>query len=841
MLASEITSSGLNILIFLIVTIILVILVAVFIYFLKKYIHDHNVLPEDWRPIVLLLTLPKPNKGKDEITAQEVQNTIAMAENLFAALGGLKPQQGWKAWLYGRSDIFSCELVAKNGEIIFYVVTPEVNKQFVEHQIQATYPHINIEQVDDYNIFQPQGKVGAALLKFRRAYIFPIKTYRKQDSDPLNTITNTLSKLQDNEGAVIQLTMQSANKAWHAKGRKVASIMQQGKKLDDAVKAVGFGSKFSRMVDIVWQLMKTSDKNDAASATPHYQLSPLEQTMVQSLEEKTAKAGLDVNLRIIVSANDQHSVDNTLANITNAFSQFNMYEYGNAFVVYHPDNEKKQSRIVFDSIHRNFSSHGSLLLNTEELVSLWHLPSASNETPNIRWLQARKAAPPINLPDTGVILGTSEYRGISRVVRMKRADRSRHVYIIGQTGTGKSTIMKNMMIQDMAAGEGCCILDPHGDFAHDMLKNIPADRLDDVIYFNPVDTERPMALNMLEYENPEQKTFVVNELLSIFDKLYDLKQTGGPMFEQYMRNALGLVMEDPESGMTLMEVPKVLADVDFRKYKLSKCLNPTIKDFWEKEAEKAGGEAALANMVPYITSKLTPFIANDVMRPIIAQQKSSLNFRKIMDQKKILICNLSKGKLGDINASLLGMIIVGKILLASLSRADIEEENRQDYYLYLDEFQNFTTDSIAVILSEARKYKLNLIMAHQFLGQLTKGGNSSIRDAVFGNVGTTIAYRVGVDDAETLAKQFAPVFDQFDVVNIPRFTAYVRLMIDNQAPPAFNVVISKEPAGDPQVMAKVIELSRMKYGRLRSEIEQEIQARADFVNNSTVKKVEALS
>ncbi|MDP2934717.1 MAG: ATP-binding protein, partial [bacterium] len=354
---------------------------------------------------------------------------------------------------------------------------------------------------------------------------------------------------------------------------------------------------------------------------------------------------------------------------------------------------------------------------------------------------------------------------------------------------------------------------------------IPEERAEDVIYFNPGDIERPMGLNILEYDPkyPEQKTFLANETVNIFKKLWEaLPEAFGPMFEQYMRNALLLIMDDPDSGSTLLEVPKVLADTKFRHYKLSKTENIVVKDFWEKEAEKAGGEAALANIVPYITSKVNVFLANDLMRPIICQQKSAFDFRKIMDEQKILLVNLSKGKLGDFNSYLLGLIIVGKFLMAAFSRGDSSEEKRPDFYLYIDEFQNFTTDTIATILAEARKYKLNLIVGHQFIGQLKE----NIRDAVFGNVGSMAIFRVGADDAEFVVKQFEPVFSQQDLLNIDNFNAYLKLLINNQTSLPFNIGCNPPAHSNPEIAEKIKELSRLKYGREKLVVDKEIFERS---------------
>jgi len=394
---------------------------------------------------------------------------------------------------------------------------------------------------------------------------------------------------------------------------------------------------------------------------------------------------------------------------------------------------------------------------------------------------------------------------------------------VGQTGTGKSVLLSNMAVHDIEAGKGICLIDPHGDLIDSILSVIPKHRYDDVIIFDPGDIERPLGLNMLEYDHtkPEQKTFIVNEMMNIFEKLYDLKQTGGPMFEQYMRNALLLLMEDTIEPATLMEVPRIFTDPEFRKKKISRAHNPTVIDFWEKEATKTSGEASLANMTTYVGSKFNIFIANDYVRPIIGQVKSALKFREIMDQGKILLVNLSKGRIGDINASLIGMVIIGKILMAALSRVDTPQEARRDFNLYIDEFQNFATDSISTILSEARKYRLNLVIAHQFIAQLLE----KIRDAVFGNVGSLIVFRVGAEDAEFLEKQFVPTFTKGDLINIDNRNAYVKLLINGQTTAPFNIKTLPPKKGNTEINQSLRDLSRLTYGRDRKEVEEEILKR----------------
>ncbi|OGZ02327.1 MAG: hypothetical protein A2390_01575 [Candidatus Liptonbacteria bacterium RIFOXYB1_FULL_36_10] len=424
---------------------------------------------------------------------------------------------------------------------------------------------------------------------------------------------------------------------------------------------------------------------------------------------------------------------------------------------------------------------------------------------------------------SGVLIGESVFRGEKKPIYISDNDKRRHVYVVGQTGTGKTTLLSNMVVSDIKRGKGVAIIDPHGDYVDAIAGLIPKERINDVVIFDPADFEMPVGLNMLEYNKarPEEKTFIVNEMQSIFNKLFS-QETMGPMFEQYMRNTLLLLMEDAvNEPATLVEVPRVLTDEEYRRRKLARIANPSVIDFWTKEAEKAGGEAALANMAPYITSKFNNFIANDYVRPIISQPKNSFNFREIMDQQKILLVKLSKGKIGDINASLLGMVVVGKILMAALSRVDLPESERKDFNLYIDEFQNFTTDSIATIFSEARKYRLGLTVGHQFIAQLSE----KIRDSVFGNVGSIISFRVGAQDAEFLVKQLAPVFNEGDLLNIENYNAYVKILINGQPSTPFSVKTFPPEFGSLEAAVAVKEMSRQKYGKDRQEVEASILSR----------------
>jgi len=779
---------------------------------------------------VFLVRLPKekPIDNNKDDNNQELKEEISKGETVFSAIGGLKAQHGFKTWFYGRNDQFSFEIVAKQNKISFYVTAPEGSFRYLEQQIQAYYPEAVIEEVEDYNAFSMNGKMAAGYIKTIKNFVFPIKTYQKMSVDPINSIINVLSKLSKDESLVIQYTVRSALGSWHARSRRVVAKINQRGSVKEGLRAdKPLGIIFSFLGD----MFSTSKKDkEANSGLNSKKLSVVEEEMVKSIEEKNLKAGLNVNIRMVACAATNEKAKVYLENISSAFMEYNNYSYGNGFSRLRVGGA---DRIISDIIYRRFYENISFLLNSEELASVFHFPLRTTATPNIDWLTAKIAPAPAEVPDEGITFGENVYRGVVRDIRIKRADRRRHTYIIGKSGTGKSVLLANMAIQDIQNGEGVCVLDPHGDLISDILDRLPPERAEDVIIFSPGDLERPLALNLLDYDEhyPEQKSFVINEMIGIFDKLYDLKATGGPMFEQYMRNAMMLIMDDPESGSTLMEIPKVLSDENFRRLKLSRCKNQTVVDFWKKEAEKAGGEAALANIVPYITSKLTSFISNDMMRPIIGQQKSAFNLRDVMDKQKILLIDLPKGLVGEMNAYLLGMILVGKILMAALSRTDMPAENRKDFYLYIDEFQNFTTNSICQILSEARKYALNLVIAHQYIGQLSKNNNTEIKDAVFGNVGTLISFKIGSEDAEFLIKEFSPVFNEYDLINIDKGTAYIKLLVDNSAtrPFSFKTIWPLMGIKREGMAEKVRALSRLKYGQNVKLVEAQISQRSRLI------------
>jgi hypothetical protein len=803
---------------------VLLFLVIFFYYAKRHWYHTKVIVPRtlDW--VFLEIQMPQQSaedQGQTK-TEEDKKNLIAVAEQLFTTLSEAGGQKGF----FQPKDYISFEIVCVDKKVSFYINCPKRLQELVEKQIQAQYPHAFIEVSRGYNPFQKGGEVEVTELRPSKKYFYPIRTYKSMESDPLNSLTNAMSKLLEQEAAVIQCIVSPAGTAWQREPRHIALEIQQGKHPELVEKNKLYRALIEIAQGVNPLAPKTGQKDDLTGQYKPIQLTPMQQEIVKRLEEKASRAGFKSNIRIITSSTTPGNARLHMNNLVAAFLQYNMPPF-NSFKV----RKRAKSDSVKDFIFRVFRDYGtSTILNTEELASLWHLPTPYLETPNIKWLLSKKAPPPINLPKNGILLGRNVYRGQESQVFMQPEDRVRHTYIIGRTGGGKTEIMKYMAVQDINNGDGLCIIDPHGDFIEDVLPHVPKERAEDVILFEPFDVDRPMGLNMLEVTSEEQKDFAVQEMISIFYKLVTDPAMLGPMFEHNMRNAMLTLMADETHPGTIVDIPRIFTDTDFQKYKVSKLKDPVVRSFWEKEMAKTS-DFHKSEMLGYLISKVGRFVENSTMRNIVGQSKSAFNFREVMDQGKILLVNLAKGKIGEINAKLLGLIIVSKIQMAALSRADIRESERKNFYLYVDEFQNFITDAFASILSEARKYRLGLIVAHQYLGQLQQAAgaqgaaSSDLRDAVFGNAGTMIAFRIGVEDAEIMAKEFAPTFNEFDLVNVDRFNAYIKLMINQTASKPFNMATYPLPKATPEseaVAAAIRQLSRLKYGRARAEVEGEI-------------------
>jgi len=785
--------------------------ILIIFYFYLRRLRIHNV-SRSLSLQLFLVSIPEARPDEKENPNEARKNFIAQMEKFLMGLSGMKDESFFG--LFGGSPSFALELAAHNdgAEIFFYIAFPRKFENLLLSQLHGAFPEAKVEKVEDYNIFHPSGVSRAATLTLEKNNFLPIKTYQKIESDPVETITSAFSKIKEyGEGAALQIVLRPGGKKL---AEPIHKIIERLKKGTPRKEALGERNIAETTID-TFKTPKHLRPEEKGKSVVY------DEELVKLLEEKSSKVIYYANVRLIVSAETAQEVDRIIKEFEASFYQFsspgaNSFKVQNFFGKSLRDLAEKFS-------FRFFDSGAAIPLNVEEISSIFHFPYSKKAAPQVRMLKSREATPPVNLPKEGILIGKSSFRGEEKEVRIKKDDRRRHFYTIGQTGTGKSVLLQNMIVQDIKNGEGVAVIDPHGELIEKILELVPRERAEDVIYFDPGDTAYPMGLNMLEYDPrfPEHKTLIVNELLDIFNKLFNMATAGGPMFEQYFRNAALLVMEDPESGNTLLEIEKILADKSFRDYKLSRSKNIIVDMFWRQIAEKAGGEASLANMVPYVVSKFDTFLANDIMRPIIAQEKSSFNVRETMDNKKILLLNLSKGRLGELNSSLLGLIMVGKILMAALSRVSMPEADRKDFYLYIDEFQNVTTKSIATILSEARKYKLDLIITHQFIGQLEE----DIKKAVFGNVGSICAFRIGSDDGEYMEKQFAPTFTAPDLLNIDNRNAYLKLLVDGQTSKPFNIKTLAPEKGNPEMAEYIKQLSRSKFARPREEVEEEIRNR----------------
>ncbi|OGL88990.1 hypothetical protein A3I45_01540 [Candidatus Uhrbacteria bacterium RIFCSPLOWO2_02_FULL_53_10] len=772
---------------------------------------------------VLRIRLPRfatDAEGKGGVELRQVQEDIAVAETFFTSIGGKTPQHGFKVWWNGRTDRASFETVAKDGVISFYAVMPPQLVDQTIQQLNAQFPAAEIERAADYNLFAPSGVVLGSYLSLKRESLFPIKTYRELESDPLNALLNALAKVAKTDGAAIQFTIRSSKPKWREKSFQVVENLHKGATLNEALKGKRFkpgkkkGGLFGELV-----LQNPSNAQDVPE--PQRQMTQREQEMAKNIEDKGSKAGMDVNIRVIASAANIGVTQGILNNVLNSFSQYNIYEYGNAFEVTAPKNPKK---IVHDFIHRNFVEAHGFVLNTQEMASLWHPPLPGTETSNIDWLEARAGAAPANVASEGLYLGQNTFRGKETPIYIKEKDRQRHMYFIGKSGSGKTTMLKALALQDIRAGHGVCYVDPHGDAIESLLGNIPMERIDDVIVFSPYDKDMPIGLNMLEAPNEDLRDFAVGEMISIFYKLFPPDMIG-PMFEHHMRNVMLTLMADINDPGTIAEIPGMFSDEQVQKKWIARVKDHVVRAYWEQEVAKTS-DFHKSETLGYLISKVGRFVEDEMMRNIIGQNKSGFDFRDVMDHQKILFLDLSKGKTGEINSKLLGLIVVTKLQMAAMARADMPEEQRKDFFLYIDEFQNYVTPSIATILSEARKYRLNLIIAHQYMSQVVENGDTQIRDAILGNVGSMFVSRIGPEDTDTFEKIFHPVFTPTDLINSDKFTWYVRMIVDNASVTPFTMCGPSDLKEFPDVASKIRQLSRVRFGRPRAEVAAEILERS---------------
>lgn len=756
------------------------------------------------------ITLPEAVEDGDK--NRSVKEMISVMQQFYSGMQsvGANNNNGQVALEIAVSD--------KSDDIVFYVAVPSNAVDLFEKQLFSLFPHASLtERIHDYNIFVDGGTSIVAVAKLNKHPIYPLKLADSFNADPLDVLLNAFSKIEhDGGGAALQIVFRKPKTDHLHNFRDIMKKVRDGMKVNEAISRSTISGEFFATAKEIF-----SNKKEKREDT--YGHDAVDSEAVEVFGEKLASPLLETNIRLTVSAKEPHRAEQIVSEMEATFNQFENTK-GNRFKFNRQVGSALKRELKAFSF-REFIPSDNLILSLEELALLVHFPSNGiDSTPAFKQLRAKTAPAPNDIPTEGTLLGINDHRGAHKEIFITETDRMRHFYIIGQTGTGKSVFLKNLIIQDIQKGAGVCMIDPHGTDIQDVLGSIPPEREKDVIYFDPSQTNQVIGLNMLEYDinRPEQKTFVVNELFSIFQRLYGANpESMGPMFEQYFRNATLLVMEDPDSGNTLMDISRVMSDASYRRMKLEKAKNPVVVQFWREIATKAGGEAALENIVPYIVSKFDVFTANDYMRPIIGQQKSSFNFREIMDDKKILLVNLSKGRLGEINANLIGMIVVGKILMAALSRVDNPSMDFPPFFLHIDEFQNVTTDSISSILSEARKYKLGLAVAHQYIAQL----DEKIRDSVFGNVGSIATFRVGTEDAEWLEKQFSPVFEAGDLMNIPNYHAYLRVLANGTPTKPFSIKTMPPQEVERANVERIIANSYAQYARPKAEVEEEIRQR----------------
>lgn len=793
---------------------------------LLSYKVKHHQKDRVLNTAVLLVSLPKNVLRKDDENAnaqpKDFKEEMAPAEQLFSTLYSIY-DESFIAQVTEDQEVLGLEIVSEGNLISFYVTCHRKLIPLIEKHIHSYYPTANVEQVPGHNIFNVgKGDFSTAAIELNKRFIYPIRTFRYLETDPLNELTNSMSKMGPGQSAAVQILIKPISERWRFHPATAAKQVLEGGTL--YIHPYWWQRAFHGMIHGLGSMLSGAasstgggypGKDDKGNKS--WRQTPGQEDLMKAFNEKASKSAFKTQIRIIGVGPDKHTSQIIRDSMTAAFMQFNSPAW-NGFRIL---KDKDRYRIVTDYILRNFANVPEMILNTEELASLFHLPNRYIETPNIRWLLSKTLPSPPNLPKEGVIIGESVYRGETKPVRFSGEDRRRHLFMIGKTGVGKTTFFENMIDQDIREGKGVCFIDPLGDAVESILKKIPKERAEDVILFDPGDTSRPMGLNLLEWKNPEEKDFLISEWIEIFYKLFDPNRTGivGPQWEHWGRNAALTVMSLPEGG-SLIDVPRLFTDENFQKRAISYVTDPVVKSFWEQQLAKTA-DFHKSEMYNYFISKFGRFMTNDLMRNIIGQPKSAFDIRQLMDDGKILLINLAKGKIGEMNSNLLGLMIVSKIQTAAFSRANIPEDSRKDFYLYVDEFQNFTTDTFATILSEARKYHLNLNITNQYIAQLSE----KIRDAVIGNAGTMVVYRIGAADAEFMAKEFPGVTID-DMVNLDKFRMYTKLLIDLTPSKPFSMkgIKSTIPL-NPELGEAIRQLARLKHGRDREEVDSEFSGR----------------
>lgn len=804
---------------------VLVVITAVIVVIVKNLNHKRKLkdYERQLKLVPLLIHLPPSTDDIDGGSRDERDvndEAISAATVMYSIIASTLKKKGFDVKLYGQR-YFSFDIITVGKFVKYYAVVPAVLEETVKQAIVSSYPTARLEEADEEIIFEKgmtAANIAGGEFELKKEYVYPIATYEDSKWDAQTAILNAFSKVKDNEGMAIQVLFRPAQPGWAKIAEQKVSDIKDGKKSWS-------GSNLpSRALHLFLDVIKApfevpeEHKYDDGSDKP---LSQPKQEEIQAIENKAKYPGFEVLIRVVAATSSKQRSEALVGGIVASFSQFDSQTF-NGFKY---NINKKSEQLASDYIFHNFPrSNKKCILNTVELASIFHLPSQNSiPTSGVERQMTKQVDGPARLMDEGVILGVNEYRGEKKEIRLGEKDRRRHTYVIGATGMGKSVFLKNVAYQDMLDGRGFAFIDPHGDVTEELLSMVPPDRIDDVVYFDPSDLENPIGMNMFEWQTEDQKDFIVQEGINMLYSLYDPGHTGifGPRGEQMFRNAAILLMSDP-AGATFIDIPKCFIDPEFVKSKLKYVTDKNVYDYWTKEFPASQKSNDAGEVVTWFNSKWSPFIANRMMKCVLGQIHSGFNIRDIMDNQKILLVNLSKGKLGELNSKLLGMIFVMKFQAAAMSRVDTPENERKDFCLFVDEFQNFATDSFESILSEARKFRLNLFVANQFMTQLT----DNIREGVLGNVGTIIAGRVGVTDAEMLEKVFAPTFKAEDLHKQPNYHAIATVMMYDMPTAPFTMNLLP-PMGEEnkEVFASLKNYSATKYGRPIAEVEREINER----------------
>jgi hypothetical protein len=805
---------------FLIILLVGAIIAAPIIFIqVRKIFREQKNFERGLKMVPMLIHLP-PLSDDTDLGGRDVRDVteenISKAQIMYSIIASTM-EKSFKRNFYGQRH-FAFEIVGSKGFVYYYAAVPVTMVEVVKQAVVSAYPTARLEEVSEHNIFSPVGKISGTIggeLTLKKDFAYPIATYQELKRDAMLSLLNSLASLDKEDGVGIQILMRPAHDGWRKTAGAVASKKRKGKESKKGSALAG-----SWLKQLGTALVKPpEDKGGGGSDGP--QLSNHEQATLDAIDDKTRHPGYEVLIRIIASSNISQRADALLRNVTASFALFDTQDKNGFKFTPAKDIEK----FVTAYIMRFFPQENNRnILNAVELSTIFHFPDQrSIPTSQLERQGSKQVDGPRNLSDDGLLLGYNIFRGVKKSIRLNLEDRRRHMYVVGQTGVGKSVYLENLALQDMLEGRGFAFVDPHGDTVERLLAMVPRERTEDVIYFSPAEMEYPMGLNLFEFEDKTQQDFLIQEAINMLYKLYDPQHQGiiGPRYEHWFRMAAKTVMANPEGG-TFIDIPKVFTDNKYSKDLLKHVKDQVVLDFWNKEMAQTS-DYHKSEVLGWFVSKFGAFMANDMMRNIIGQSKSSFNLQEIMDNKKILLVNLSKGRTGELNSKLLGMIFVMKFQAAAMARAKIPEDQRQDFCLYVDEFQNFSTDSFATILSEARKYRLNLIVANQFTTQLTE----EIRDAVFGNVGSIVSFRVGSDaDADSLSKKFSPVFDREDILRIPNYNTVTQILVGGIPTQPFSMATFPS-FGKPneELFQALKQLSAAKYGRPLAIVEAEIFGR----------------